>query len=65
MATADVPGHNLWQPWLQEAEPEYRLPASLAIATAVVLQAAFAVIAWSVKSNAVNFAVVAGQGMCE
>ncbi len=34
-----------WQPWLEKSEPEYRLPVSLAIAAAIVLQFAFAEIA--------------------
>ena len=34
-----------WQPWLQESKPEYRLPVSLAITAAMVLQLAFAEIA--------------------
>jgi uncharacterized membrane protein len=34
-----------WQPWLEKAEPEYRLPVSIAILAAMVLQASFAEIA--------------------
>ena len=34
-----------WQPWLEKSQPEYRLPVSLAIIAAMVLQLAFAEIA--------------------
>lgn len=34
-----------WQPWLEKSKPEYRLPVSLAIIAAMVLQLAFAEIA--------------------
>lgn len=45
MDTADEPRHNVWQPWLENSEPEYRLPVSLAIFAAMGLQAYFAAIA--------------------
>ncbi len=45
MDTGDAPQHNPWQPWLQESDPEYRLPVSFAIVAAMGLQAYFAVLA--------------------
>jgi uncharacterized membrane protein len=45
MDITDGPRHNVWQPWLEKSEPEYRLPVSLAIVVAMGLQAYFAAIA--------------------
>jgi uncharacterized membrane protein len=45
MESADGPQHNVWQPWLEKSEPEYRLPVSIAIVAAMGLQAYFAVVA--------------------